>query len=161
MLILRIFGFIWALPVTILSWIFFFFPHSIKGTFQNVYLTKDLAIVWDVDNFSRFGRDSMNGWYGFVLGANVCVIDTPREKENIEKYFHHEINGHVSQYFIFGIMFFPLYIAHTAWLLAFCKDKHSYLDNFLERWARKVAGQKINIPREEWTDGPNDRFPWN
>lgn len=161
MIILRILGFLWASPVTILSWIFFFLPHYFKGTFQNVYMRKDLAIVWDVDNYSKFGRNAMDGWYGFVLGANVCVIDPPHGMDELKPYFKHEIKGHVTQYFIFGVFFFPLYIAHTAWLLAFCKDKHSYLDNFLERWARKVAGQKVDVPREEWMDGPNDRYPWN
>lgn len=159
MILLRIIGFLWSLATTVLSWIFFFLPHYFAGTFENVYLSKDLAIVWDVDNRSKFYKKAMDGWYGFVLGANVCVVDTPQEVEDTIRHFKHE-KAHVVQYFIFGPLFFPVYLAHTGYLWIFCKDKHSYLDNFLERWARKVAGQKVNIPRDEWPDGPNDSWVW-
>jgi hypothetical protein len=161
MILLRIIGFLWAFPITLLSWIFFFLPHYFKGTFQDVRLSwKYLAFIWDVDNRSSFYKNTMDGWYGFVLGANVCVIDIPEIYQTaVRARYLHEVKGHVTQYFIFGILFFPLYIGHTCYLWLFRKDKHAYLDNFLERWARKVAGQKVDIPREEWPDG-YDRWVW-
>ena len=79
MILLRVIGFLWTFIVTLLSWIFFFLPHYLKGTFEDVYMRKDLAIIWDVDNNSDFYKKAMSGWYGFVIGANVCVVDVPRK----------------------------------------------------------------------------------
>jgi len=162
MIILYALGFLNTFVLTLLSWIFFFVPHYLKGTFERVYITKELAIIWDVANDSKFYKESMDGWYGFVLGANVCVVDVPsKENDWWKKHFKHEVKGHVIQYFIFSLLFFVFYILFTLFILAFLKNKHSYHDNPFEIWARKVAGQQLHIPREEWMDGPNDRFPWN
>jgi len=154
-------GFLWALPVSLLTWIFFCIPYYLKGAFEKVTMRKDLSIIWDVANDSKFYKKSMTGWYGFVLGCNIVVVDVPSKDDDWwADHLDHETT-HVYQNYIFGILFYVVYLIHMAYLLAFCKDKHSYHDNFLERWARKSAGQLVDIPREDWMDGPNDRFPWN
>lgn len=161
MIVLYAIGFLIAFPLTLLSWIFFFWPKHRQGVFERVRVTKTLAIIWDVDNESKFYKEAMDGWYGFVLGANVCVVDVPSKTDTWwEKHFAHEVRGHVTQYFIFGILFIVLYALFTGFIWLFLKSKHSYHDNPFEIWARYVAGQKIDIPREEWLDGPNDRFPF-
>ncbi len=61
---------------------------------------------------------------------------------------------------IFGIFFYLIYIGDSIFIFVFIKDKHSYIDNHLERNARSAAGQKVDIPRNEWIHGPYDRWPW-
>lgn len=161
MIVLYALGFLIASPLTFLSWVFFFRPHRNRGTFERVRVTKRLAIIWDVDNESKFYKQAMSGWYGFVLGANICVVDVPsKDTPWWEKHLKHEEKGHVIQQYIFGVLFIPLYALFTGFIWLFLRSKHSYLDNPFERWARRVAGQKINIPKEEWPNGPNDRFPF-
>ena len=160
MVFLRLLGFLWCFPVTFLSWVFFFIPSYWKGVFERVYFTKELAIVWDVNNNSKFYKDAMEGWYGFILAANVCVVDVPyREGDWWEKHLKHEL-VHVTQNFKWGVFFIPVYTACTLFIWLFQHAKHAYLDNPFEREARRAAGQKVDIPPDEWPDGPNDRFPW-
>jgi len=154
-------GFINASVTSLLVFLFFLLPHLIRGTFEKVTMLPNFAIVWDVDNKSDFFRESMPGWYGFVAGCHIIVVDYDRDDPKYKEYMDHENWGHVIQNYILGILFYPLYGLFTGFILVFLKNRHSYLDNPFERWARRVAGQKVEIPREEWTDGPNDRFPWN
>jgi hypothetical protein len=125
-----------------------------------VWRKADLAIVWDIDNESRFFK-VMDGWFGNVVGAHVTVTDIPDAEADPQWHvvFVHEL-GHVIQNYIFGVFFFPVYIAHSVVIWAFHKDKHMHLDNFFERWARRRAGQPVEIPREQWYDGKSDRNPW-
>ena len=147
--------------VTFLSWVFFFIPHWFAGTFEKVSLSKRLGIIWDVANDTKFFKESMDGWYGFVLGGNICVVDVPdREHEWWFEHLEHEDGGHIIQNYWLGVLFIPVYTVCTLWLYLFCHSKHSYHDNPFERRARRVAGQKVDLTPEEWTDGRNDRFPW-
>lgn len=152
-------GFIWAIIPSFLAWVFFCIPHWLKGTFESVKMRSDFSIIWDVANESKFFKEAMEGWYGFVIGCNIIIVDAPSEDNNYEQYLDHE-TCHVYQNYLFGILFYPVYILVTCYLWLFRKDKHAYLDNFFERLARDYAGQDVDIPKENWSDGPNDRWPW-
>jgi len=167
MFVVYLLGFIWCLPSTLLFWIFFCIPHWIAGTFESVEWRRNLAIVWDVANDSKFFKKSMKGWYGFVGGANIISVDTPgkfeKTPDTFKAYLQHLMHEmyHVFQNYVLGIFFYPVYIAIALFIRAFLKDKHAHHDHPMERMARKYAGQQIDIPREDWIDGPNDRWPWN
>ena len=95
-------------------------------------------------------------WSGLATFAVSWMRWDVGKKSQTER---HE-NRHNLQFFILGLLGYVAYVAHTAFIFFFQKDKHSYLDNWFERDARRAAGQKVDIPRGEWNWGPNDRFPW-
>jgi hypothetical protein len=159
-------GFIWASPMTLLSCIFFNLPMLIfTNTFESVKWRwrEDFAITWDVANESKFFKKAMDGWWGFVFGANIVVVDMPEKytEPRQPRYIaalKHELM-HVYQCYIFGILTIPIYGLNSIGIWLFTK-KHAHADNIMEIWARKYAGQKVDRPPETWRDGPNDRWPW-
>jgi hypothetical protein len=158
--LLFVLGFLWVLPVSILVWVFWMIPKYFQGTFAKVTVLPNLLIVWDVKNDSDFFKKSMKGWYGFVAGCNIVVVDYDNNLESFKQHMAHETT-HGIQNYIFGVLFYPLYLLCTLCILVFMKNLHAYHDNPFERWARRSAGQRVNIPKSEWMNGPNDRFPWN
>lgn len=166
-------GFIWALPMSLLTWIFFCIPHLCRETFCSVWIDEHLCITWEIDKRSEFYEEAMEGWFGFVLGCNRIVVDIDfptkevsgvnigslyRDHPHYMK-MQHELR-HVLQNYMWGFLFYPAYILDSFYLWLFKRNKHAYLDNYFERDARKFAGQKVDIPREEWPEGPYDRWPW-
>jgi hypothetical protein len=65
---------------------------------------------------------------------------------------------HTWQMFWLGPLFYPIYWVMTLWIGLFSPEKSPYLDNPLERDARRVAGQKVNTTRADWPGGK--RWPW-
>jgi len=158
--ILFLLGFLWVLPVNILAWIFWFLPQYIKGTFEKIKFYPNGIVTWDVKNSSKFFKKLKDDhWWGFVIGSNIVFVDRDSKKDkDIARFIHEET--HVYQNYMFGIFFYPVYIAITCFLWLFRPNKHAYLDNPFEKHARKRAGQQVEIPKEKWTRGPNDRWPW-
>lgn len=149
---------LWVLPTNIVGWIFYFLPQYIRGVFEKVTIQKDGIIKWDINNNSSFYKKMINKkWWGYVIGSNVIFIDLI-SAEDETKIKHEE--AHIMQNYIFGPFFYPIYILLSLYVLIFKREKHSYYDNPFELQARKSAGQQINIPKEYWKDGPNDRWPW-
>lgn len=152
---------IWLLPVNLLA-LCWLLPMKIKGTFENIWWSWNTwTWNWDVANNSEFYKVSMKGWWGFVIGNNIVYVDFfPKSIPSIITHMEHEEN-HVFWNYILGVFFYPIYVMFSSFIYLFLPNKHAYLDNPLERLARKAAGQKVDISREEWTSGPNDRWPWN
>lgn len=152
-------GFIWALPASLLTWIFFCIPYWFRGAFESVKMRGDLSIVWDINNKSPF-FEKMKGWYGFAAGCNIVVVDVPKKRDPIwyKGFLKHE-TAHVHQNYAWGVFFYPIYILISCYLWLFCRNKHAYLDNWFERQARAYAGQEVDIPKENWPEGA-DRWPW-
>jgi len=150
-------GFIWVLPLSILAWICLYLL-KIMGQVNNVVVDQsDCSFIWLIQENSFLHKIS-KGWFGCTLGNNLVLVEDTYEIGKGSKFLHEKI--HLKQYYIFGVFFLLVYICNSAWLYCFNKDKHCYYDNFLEVWARKEAGQKVEIPKSEWKDGPNDRNPW-
>lgn len=153
---LNVIGFIWLLPVNLIVWAVLLILLW-RGQFEEVTLQPNLALRWDVDNNSKFYKIlSKDGWFGFVAVSNIIVVDDD-PYELFEKHIRHE-DAHVSQNYVLGILFYPLYFLCSIFIFCFLWNKHSYLDNPFERHARRLAGQRVDIPREEWPKGPHDRW---
>lgn len=152
-------GWVWLLPVNLLV-LFWLLPMKKKGTFESVEWDWDgWCWHWNISNDSEFYKNSMEGWWGFVIGNNIIYVDYFPKLALDKKHIKHE-KIHVLQNYICGILFYPLYELISGFIWLFIKNKHAYYYNPFEIWARWKAGQKINIPREEWSWGPNDRWPW-
>jgi len=149
---LRIIGWVWALPLTILSSFLFIFLYLTKQ-FEKVYLD-DYAIICKLKLGSKFARKALikRGFYGFSFGNFVFICCT--DPEVFEKNVTHE-KCHCKQQMIYGILFPILWFLESVRIFIFEKDKHSYYDNFFEVEARMVAGQRVKIPKE---DCENDRW---
>ena len=157
--ILCFLGWFNILPVNILAWLFFFIPHLIKGSFEDVQFWPDGSISWDVKNDSDlFKRLKKDNWWGFVIGSNIVMVDYDPKSDDAQFMMHER--AHVYQNYALGVLFYPVYIAITVWLYFFKISKHPYLDNPFEIQARRYAGQKVIIPIEEWSSKTNDRWPW-
>jgi len=150
-------GFIWVLPVSILGWLFMGLMFLLKQV-EHVHIYPDLTFVWDLRNTGWFHKSMYNRWFGFTIGNNIVVVDLGESAANGRGFLHER--RHAMQNYCLGVLFFPVYILECLRILAFCKDKHAYLDNFFERDARKYAGQTVDIPRSQWMDGPEDAWPW-
>ena len=154
--LLNILGFLWCLPVSILAWMVMIILY-LFGQIEEFKITKALVFVWNIELDSWLRSHTMK-WAGSTAGNNIIIA----YNVNIVRYMEtmrHEIH-HCKQHYRWGIFFFPVYILECLFIWLFMKDKHPYLDNHFERAARKAAGQLVNIPREQWPDGKDDRNPW-
>ena len=156
MILLYILGFLWVLPVNLIAWCWLLYLLATKQV-ESVKFLKNLALVWDIKNDSPF-YERMDGWYGFVLGSNIICVDVIPEGKYY-KHLDHEIE-HVYQQYIFGILFFPVYILSSVYLYFFCKDKLPYWDNFFEKWARKSSGYPDELTEDQRNKMMQDRWPW-
>ena len=145
--------------VSFFVWLFFLRPERKKGTFEKVTVRDDFLVIWDVANDSEFYKKSMDGWYGFVAGCHIVVVDYDKQDPSYIEHMRHE-GTHGYQNYIFGVLFYPIYVLISGFIWLFLKKLHAYLDNPFERWARRRAGQQVNIPRSEWGWSKNDRWPW-
>lgn len=102
-----------------------------------------------------------NDWAGVALYGAMVYRDRPSAWDDkwVARTIVHEW-VHVMQYFSLGFIFVILYLGHVLFIYFFQKKKHPYLDCWAERMARSAAGQKVNYTKEEWPQGPKDRWPW-
>lgn len=152
----RTLGILWALPATVLVWVFYILPMYLiardlvfvrwaqYGVAEFILADKDLE-KWYV----RLWRD-WGGWGGpgmFIWkGDRTTLICTTR---------FHELE-HVKQQFYLGIFFYPAYILSSIFIWLFLWKKHSYYDNPFEVAARRAAGQTVGPPPGGW----RDRWSW-
>jgi hypothetical protein len=101
---------------------------------------------------------SWQKWWGCSL-PHTLILHWDIPDKYIDGVISHEFD-HEHKWENWGIFFTPAYWGATIFIWLFQKNKHAYLDNPFERSARKAAGELVDIPRERWMDGPNDRFPW-
>jgi hypothetical protein len=144
----RFLGFVWSFPVSLLARLVFSFFVLFKQLKKPSKL-EGFITLWVVKPNSWLSW-KMSGWYGFTVGSHIVVVDVlSKHKKNLE---HEKV--HVQQNFIFGITFYPVYIIMSLVLFFFTK-LHPYFDNPFERWARRSAGQEVDVE----TSG-KDRWLW-
>lgn len=151
-------GMVWAWPMCLAAWVFtliLILTDQVDHIFPGPYLT----YVVDLKNDARFCRRQMlaKGWAGYALGNAVYVVDVGFDRW--ERTVKHE-RAHVFQQYVFGVFWLPLYFLASIFIFLFVRRLHSYYDNPFERHARKAAGQQQDIPKSQWSDGPNDRWAW-
>lgn len=149
-------GFIWLLPMTIVVWLGYILWAWTLGYIRYDgaagFLVARFVVRLHVPNwYTRAWRD-WAGWSG------PCVVIVKPGYET-GRTLTHELR-HCWQQFLFGIFHYPLYGLALTYIWFFQKDRHAYLDNPFERDARAAAGQQVNIPRNKWRQGPDDRWPW-
>lgn len=165
---LRVLQFIWLLPATLLVWLFYILPlWLIFKEIQYIGMTEFLVFEFENPiNTRRSWYDQE--WEKWAGCSGPCVYILKRhygpgghEFDDITR--KHEVR-HCIQQFWLGVFFYPAYGLAMAWTLISniwsSTEKHPYHDNPFERDARKAAGQKVNISREDWMDGPDDYCPW-
>lgn len=141
MAILRVLGFIWTLPVSLLMWIFMLFCLLFKQV-DKVYARKDLTFVWVLKRDSWFDEKLLigRGYAGFAVGNNI--IYSQSTVRDIDQIIKHE-SRHCQQYYLFGVLFLPIYACMFLYISFFIKHKHPYLDNPFEIDARRYTGEEI------------------
>lgn len=146
---------IWALPVVLFSWlstVVFWATGQLKFLRHEGILV-EFSVVPDSWFYNKFwaGR-----WAGVCVGLVIWYADGYHENEFVVK---HE-RRHAMQSMVFGIFQPILYVLHSVYLWIFRHDLHAYLNNAFEEDARRAAGQKVELTKDEWMDGPQDRWPW-
>jgi len=141
------------------------------------FVTNDVAFVgWErvwflpvarwklVSKYSWYAK-AWQDWYGVGMFMNIIHRDEDSTDDDVyvQETVTHELR-HCLQWFI-GLLQPILYVGHFLYLLiveSLKKEptRHPYLDNWFERDARKSAGQLVDVPRGNWTHGPNDLNPW-
>ena len=119
----------------------------------------DFILIIDLKNEGWFYKKvfEARGWVGFSCGSCIFIKDV----NNIRwgRTIKHEVK-HCHQQYMWGVFFPLIYIIDSFIIWFFIKEQHSYYDNCFEIQARKHADQDINIPRNQWSNGLNDRWSW-
>jgi hypothetical protein len=104
--------------------------------------------------YTRLWRD----WAGFSCPNCIITKEDVDDNPRYQRTLKHELQ-HCYQQWWFGPFHWVAYITHSVYLWLFT-NKHAYLDNWFERDARRIAGQMVDIPRNMWRHGPDDRWPF-
>ena len=160
-------GFLWALPASILCWLFYILPLIIFKEIK--YVGKLDMFVWEFSNPINPTSWYDKLWARWAGWSGPCVViiheNVYNNPEELRITRQHELQ-HCKDQFKWSIFFYPAYICASAWLAVSnlwkkYEDKvHIYYSNPFEIAARKAAGQMVDIPREWWPSGPSDYNPW-
>lgn len=150
MLTLYILGGIW-LADPVLSWLYILvlLPRDLKYVGWTNWYAVEFELISEHSWYAKLWRD----WHGCsVWGAMVM------RKADYTTMLHE--GKHCKDRVLFGGYFAIAYIINSVFIWLFQKNKHAYYDNIWERRARKAAGQLVDIPRERWPHGKDDRWVW-
>lgn len=149
---------LWQSPVLVPVWLFYILPlWLISHDFKFVEWTGGVAL-FEVQSKRSWYAKLWRDWAGCALpGAIVTRQKLPSAV--LARTLYHEFE-HVVQWAIYGALFPLLYWGESFWIWLLEPDRHAYLDNMFEVAARRAAGQQVHIPREQWPQGPDDRWPW-
>lgn len=120
-----------------------------------------IAAEWEVDLMEPWHVKAWKDWGGVGLGLFMCYRDRIGKADDawVARTIIHE-GTHNIQTTALGLLKFVLDLVFMLFIFIFLKDKHPYLDNPFERQARRRAGQTVDIPRDQWPQGKDDRNPW-
>jgi hypothetical protein len=148
-------GTLLASPITILMGIFYILPFVLFKQYK-FKRRAGWLLEFEVIEGTWAERTIWKHWAGMSVGTfNIYT----KYYVDHEKVIKHE-RRHSQQVFTLSIFQPIVYGIHVLYIYFFQKDKHPYLDCVFERDARKASGQPVEIPREKWYWGPDDRWPW-
>ena len=140
-------GILWALPVTLISFLFYVGPFWLFRWYRLVGW-RQLAFVFHLsDSAPQWLKDRWLHWAGATVGNVIVMKPFPEESKYSQIILTHEMT-HVRQIMILGV-FQPLvyvlnYIAGTI-LKKTVGHVDGYYDGIFEVHARRCAGQIIDI----------------
>jgi hypothetical protein len=159
---LYILAFIWLLPATIITWLFYILPLLIFRSIKFCEWCSYIPVFTLINDDSWYAK-KWKDWYGWSGPWVIILKDLPlpgsEDDSWVDKTLTHEFR-HCMQQMILGLFFYPVYILNSIFIWFFIKSKHAYLDNFFERDARTAANQRVDIPMNMWPHGSSDRWPW-
>ena len=149
----------WLIPL-VLCWSYALFSYwngdfkymGQYGPFAKFRLTYHIHKWHD-----RLWRD----WQGVGLFGFMAYRDDigPKDDARVARTVVHE-GTHCWHWLLLGAVGYVAYLLHMVFIYLFQPGLHPYLDCWSERLARKHAGQLVDVPKEQWPDGPGDRNPW-
>jgi hypothetical protein len=157
---LKFLGHIWMLPNAFFTVLWLWLP-CILGWIKFKVIGKNCFIFVAVgDKF--FAKWLMRSWAGFAPGGPFIILRGDyvyqwRTNDRWRTILHEQ--RHVQQQMVTGIFHFPIYFLMSCFIWLFLKSKHAYYDNWFEIDARREAGQRVYISRDQWRD-PDDRWSW-
>lgn len=140
--LLRMLGFLWAAPLTLLA-LPYVLLFSALGWYTYLGMRGD-ALTWfvNLDKLPKLCQNFWSKWGGHCIG-NVVVVKWNVESDRGRVTLRHE-QEHVRQCMVLGI-FQPIIYA-IAWIgLYFCRYSDPYYSNPFEIDARRAAGQIVDI----------------
>ena len=149
--ILLVLGTLWALPVTILPFLFYILPLWLLGKYELIGWD-ERAWFWRVDPgklgsswLDNLIRDKWQGWSGSTLGS-VVVVRAPSGPDDAwyRLTVIHE-KEHVLQIMKLGILQPIIYFVIVLVGRFICENANGYYDNIFEIDARRKAGMLIDI----------------
>jgi hypothetical protein len=158
----RIFCLVALSPAVLLVWLFYVLPAWALGAFEQIgWIRTDFgwAVLFRISSGRGWLYSKWRDWRGWSGPAVEVIRWEGQTSATFSRTLRHEI-VHLDQQFRWGLAFYPAYLLASLWIWLFQRKKHAYLDNPFERVARAWAGQPVDIPREDWPQGPGDRWPW-
>lgn len=157
-------GFLWCLPVTCLAILFLTLMIGFRQIDSGFLDVNDFISVYNFKRDSWFQKNVLEKrrLVGFSFGALAFIEGTGCDLASVFKdtrTINHE-RRHCFHWYVLGVFFILVYPLNSVFVYLFQKSKHSYFDNWFERDARKSAGQQLDIPKSQWSNGPEDRWIW-
>jgi hypothetical protein len=156
MILLKLIGFLWSLPLSIPMWCIVLFLKSTKQI-ENLYITSDFILIVDMLNDGWYFKKRFQdrGFIGFGFGNTILIKDC--DLARFDHVLAHEIE-HVFQCYKLGVFFPILYILECLRIYLFKPELHSYYDNRFEIDAKEAANEPVKVPKNKWLNGPKDRW---
>ena len=114
---LEILGFIWALPATIICWLFYILPLILFKEIK--YVGRLSTFTWEFSNPINPTSWYDKMWTGWGGWSGPCVLilheDMYKDSERLAIVRKHELR-HCEDQLKWGIFFYPVYIAASVWI---------------------------------------------
>lgn len=140
-------GFLWAAPVTLLSFLFYVMPFWCMGWYMFAGW-RELAWCWYLNpKAPSWIQKKWKHWAGQTVGSLIIMKQFPDNSQYMNVILKHELT-HVRQLMILGVFQPLLYFAN--WLTGTILKKtighvDGYFDNLMEINARRSAGQIVDV----------------
>lgn len=142
--VLRVVGYLWASPFTILGTIFVS-AFSLVGWYTWYSYEHD-ALTWVVNSskLPKFVRKTWQFKVGKTFGQVVVLKIPPNRDSWAARSFLHEI-AHVHQYMKLGVLYPVVYGLNYLLIRVSLPNANGYYDNPMEIDARRFAGETIDV----------------